>query len=458
MARSSLYSLIAGNKWKTFGFVFLFSIIVILIGLAIGWWFEWGIGAWAIFGIALIGYNLIFYFASKKIALFANGARRADPEQYKKLYNVVEEMSIASGQPMPEVYIVDDPSPNAFATGRNPKNAAVAVTTGLYEMLDRAELQGVIAHEMSHIKNYDILLMTVIAIMVGFIVLARDVFWRWGFVFGGRGRRSSGGRGGGYAMLILLAVGIVLAIVAPLLVALIRAAISRQREYLADASGAMMTRNPEGLASALEKIGGVYQKVQRSSSATAHLFIASPACKDRLNPAKPQRQIKAGAFDTHPPIPLRVERLRQLTLDGEYAQQFAWAAAQPQTSAAQPFGDFSLNLKNSQSDFSGTPSLSSSAIQSTAPVPAAHPSPTPSTSAGISPSTPAEPAQPQSPNRGSEPPSAPASNQPPTAPSQNEPPSPQPQTNTSHSSADPTSSSSSSKKEGDWLDDYLKKG
>ncbi len=427
MARQNLYSLIAGNKWKTFGFVFLFSIIIIIIGLVVGWWFQWGIGAWSLFGLGLIGYNLIFYFASKKIALLANGAKRADPEQYKKLYNVVEEMAIASGQPMPEVYIVDDSSPNAFATGRNPKNAAIAVTTGLYEMLDRAELQGVIAHEMSHIKNYDILLMTVIAIMVGFIVLARDVFWRWGFVFGGRGRRSSGGKGGGYAMLILLVVGIVLAIVAPILVALIRAAISRQREYLADASGAMMTRNPEGLASALEKIGGVYQKVHRSSSATAHLFIASPACKDRLNPAKPQRQIKAGAFDTHPPIPLRVERLRQLELDGEYAQQFAWATAQPQTTAGRSFGGPTLNPVKSQSDFTGTPSPSSSS------------------STGIAPSTPAAPAQPQSPQHGSEPsssepPSSPSANQPPAAPSTNEPPSP------------------SSKKEGDWLDDYLKKG
>lgn len=440
MARQNLYSLIAGNKWKTFGFVFLFSIIIILIGLVVGWWFQWGIGAWSLFGLGLIGYNLIFYFASKKIALLANGAKRADPEQYKKLYNVVEEMAIASGQPMPEVYIVEDSSPNAFATGRNPKNAAIAVTTGLYEMLDRAELQGVIAHEMSHIKNYDILLMTVIAIMVGFIVLARDVFWRWGFVFGGRGRRSSG-KGGGYAMLILLLVGIVLAIVAPILVALIRAAISRQREYLADASGAMMTRNPEGLACALEKIGGVYQKVHRSSSATAHLFIASPACKDRLNPNKPQKQIKAGAFDTHPPIPLRVERLRQLELDGEYAQQFAWATTQPQTNATH---------------LSGDPGSSNNLVQSASSVPPARPvTHSPSYPTPLIPSTGGNPESPdipaQSPKQGSEPPSS------------------EPQTNTSYSSGDPLSSNEPpsggtstneppSKKKGDWLDDYLKKG
>lgn len=360
MARRTLYSLIAGNKWKTFFFILLFTGIIVAVGLAVGWWFEWSIGTWIIFGLIVIGYNLIFYFASKRLALAANGARKADPLEYKRLYNVVEEMAIASGQPMPEVYIVEDPSPNAFATGRNPKNAAIAVTTGLYEMMDRAQLQGVIAHEMSHVKNYDILLMTVIAIMVGLIVLARDVFWRWGFVFGG-GRRRSSGKGGGYLLLILLAVGIVLAIVAPLLVALIRAAVSRQREYLADASGAMMTRNPEGLASALEKIGGVYQKTQRSSSATAHLFIASPACKDRINPKRPDRRVKVNLFSTHPPIELRVQRLRELSLDGEYAQQLAWARAIPQTNAERSLGDPNLSLQTSaalRSRTSGDPSSS----------------------------------------------------------------------------------------------------
>lgn len=360
MARRTLYSLIAGNKWKTFFFILLFTGIIVAVGLAVGWWFEWSMGTWIIFGLIVVGYNLIFYFASKRLALAANGARKADPVQYKRLYNVVEEMAIASGQPMPEVYIVEDPSPNAFATGRNPKNAAIAVTTGLYEMMDRAQLQGVIAHEMSHVKNYDILLMTVIAIMVGLIVLARDVFWRWGFVFGG-GRRRSSGKGGGYLLLILLAVGIVLAIVAPLLVALIRAAVSRQREYLADASGAMMTRNPEGLASALEKIGGVYQKTQRSSSATAHLFIASPACKDRINPKRPDRRVKANLFSTHPPIELRVQRLRELSLDGEYAQQLAWARAIPQTNAERSLGDPNLSPQPSaalRSRTSGDPSSS----------------------------------------------------------------------------------------------------
>jgi len=338
MVRRTLYSLIAANKWKTFFFVFLFTILIAIIGGGLIMFFQWyygryGIGPYIFFGLFIIGYNLIFFFASKKIALFANGARKADPIQYKRLHNVVEEMAIASGQPKPEIYIIEDPSPNAFATGRNPKNAAIAVTTGLYGILDRAELQGVVAHEMSHIKNYDILLMTVIAIMVGLVVLARDLFWRWGF-FLGRGRRRSSGKGGGYLALIWLAIGLVLAILAPLAVVLIRAAISRQREYLADASGAMMTRNPDGLARALEKIGATYQKMHRTSTATAHLFISSPKCKDRLNPKKPHKQVKVNLFSSHPPIQLRVERLRSLNLSSPYARQFEWPRTEGKESMA----------------------------------------------------------------------------------------------------------------------------
>jgi len=335
--RRHLYNLIAGNKWKTFFFVLLFALILGILGLCIILLFTetWtGFIGWCIFLLVfLIGYNLIFYFASKSIALAANGAKKADPEQYKKLYNVVEEMSIASGQPMPEVYIVDDPSPNAFATGRNSRHAAIAVTTGLYNMMDRAELQGVIAHEMSHVKNYDILLMTIVATMVGAVVLGRDIMLRWGLFFGGGSSRSSG-RGGGIATLIRLLLVLALLILASIAVMLIRAAISRQREYLADASGAMMTRNPEGLASALEKIGGTYQKIQRKTSATAHLFISSPECKDRLNPERPQQQVKVNLWSTHPPIELRVQRLRQLDMNSEYAQRLSWARVENAPSPA----------------------------------------------------------------------------------------------------------------------------
>jgi len=325
--RRHLYNLIAANRWKTFFFVFLFALIIGFIGLVIVFLFTetWGgfITWCVILGLFLIGYNLIFFFASKKLALAANGAKKADPDQYKRLHNVVEEMSIASGLPKPEVYVVHDPSPNAFATGRNPKHAAVAVTTGLYEMLDRAELQGVIAHEMAHIKNHDILLMTIVAIMVGAVVLARDIMLRWGLFFGG-GRSRSSGKGSGAAAIIRFLIIIALLILASIAVLLIRAAISRQREYLADASGAMMTRNPEGLARALEKIGGTYRKIQRKTSATAHLYISSPECKDRLNPKQPHKKIRSNAWSTHPPIQLRVQRLRQLDPASEYAQRLAW--------------------------------------------------------------------------------------------------------------------------------------
>ncbi|MEA3311363.1 MAG: M48 family metalloprotease [candidate division WOR-3 bacterium] len=338
MRRRTLYGMIAANRWRTFGFILLFAVILALVGGAVIRFLQYYYGVYSLipyvlFGFFIVGYNIIFFFTAKKLALFANGARRADPAEYKRLHNVVEEMAIASGQPKPEVYIIHDPAPNAFATGRNPRNAAIAVTTGLYEMMDRAELQGVVAHEMSHIRNHDILLMTIVAIMIGLVVLARDLFWRWGF-FLGRGRRRSSGKGGGYLALIWLAIGLVLAILAPLAVMLIRAAISRQREYLADASAAMMTRNPEGLARALEKIGSTFQKMHRTSTATAHLFISSPKCKDRPDPKKPQAKVKVNLFSSHPPIQLRVERLRGLNLSSPYARQFEWPRTEGKESMA----------------------------------------------------------------------------------------------------------------------------
>jgi len=328
VARDTLYKLIAANKWKTAFYILLFSIIIAALGVAAAWIFAktWQgfLTACVLIGISIIVYNIIFFFASKPLALAASGARKADPLQYKRLHNVVEEMAIASGLPKPEVYVVPDSSPNAFATGRNPDNAAIAVTTGLYEMLDRAELQGVIAHEVSHIKNHDILLMTIVATMVGAVVLGRDILLRWGIFFGG-GRSRSSGRNAGSTAIIRLVLLLVLLILASISILLIRAAISRQREYLADASGAMMTRNPEGLARALEKIGAAYIPLHRKTAATAHLYISSPECKDRINPQKPYKTVKVNLWATHPPIELRVQRLRSLSLDGQYAQQLAWA-------------------------------------------------------------------------------------------------------------------------------------
>lgn len=299
----TLYDLIAVNKRKTFLFIIITSIFLGALGYVVVRLLDWGLVGYALFGVFIIVYNIILYYNSDKLALKATGSVPADPEEFKMLHNIVEEVSIASGTPKPKVYITPSPAPNAFATGRNPQNASIAVTTGLLDILNRQELQGVVAHEIAHIRNYDILLMTVVAAIGGLIILLRDFFLR-GMFFGRR--RSSSRRGGGQAQLILLVVGLVLAIIAPLFVALIRAAISRQREYLADASGAYITRYPQGLAQALAKLRDHHEPLKRASQSNAHLFIASPFGKDRLS--------AAGLFSTHPPLNQRIDRLNQLVV------------------------------------------------------------------------------------------------------------------------------------------------
>ncbi|UCG43851.1 MAG: M48 family metalloprotease [candidate division WOR-3 bacterium] len=308
--RENLYKLISRNKWGTGLFVLLFTLILAVIGMGLGLWFGWDWWVYALFGIGIVLYNLVLYFNSSRIALAVNGARPAGTEEFKQLHNVVEEVAIAAGLPKPGVYVIETEAPNAFATGRDPEHASIAVTRGLVEMMSRDELQGVVAHELAHIRNYDILMMTVVAIIGGIIILFRDVFLRWGLFFGGgRRRRSSAGRGGGgQVQLILMIVGLVLAILAPLLVALIRSAISRQREYLADASGAYIVRNPNGLASALSKLAGTRQKLRSASNATAHMFITNPFAKDR--------DISSSWFSSHPPLADRIDRLRVLTMEG----------------------------------------------------------------------------------------------------------------------------------------------
>jgi heat shock protein HtpX len=307
--RENLYKLISRNKWGTGLFVLLFTLILAVIGMGLGFWFGWDWWVYALFGIGIVLYNLVLYFNSARIALAVNGARPAGTEEFKQLHNVVEEVAIAAGLPKPEVYVIETEAPNAFATGRNPQHASIAVTRGLLGMMTRDELQGVVAHELAHIRNYDILMMTVVAIIGGIVILFRDVFLRWGLFFGGgRRRRSSSGRGGGgQVQLILMIAGLVLAILAPLLVALIRSAISRQREYLADASGAYIVRNPNGLASALSKLAGTRQKLQTASNATAHMFITNPFAKDR--------DISSSWFSSHPPLFDRIERLKALTME-----------------------------------------------------------------------------------------------------------------------------------------------
>jgi len=300
--KKTLYDLIGANKWKTALFIFTFSLILGAVGYILVNVFRWGTGGYVLFGLFIIFYNLILYYNSDKVALAFSRAHPAPPDQYPQLHNIVEECSIAAGIPKPKVYIIDDSMPNAFATGRNPKHASIAVTEGLLVMMNREEIQGVVAHEISHVKNYDILLMTIAGIIGGLIILFRDIFLRSMF-FSSRGRDRDR-RGNAGAILVL--VGIALAIIAPILVLLIRSAISREREYLADASGAYILRYPDGLASALAKLSNYKGKMKAASDATAHLFIANPFGKDRAS--------VSNLFSTHPPLEKRIERLKQLEI------------------------------------------------------------------------------------------------------------------------------------------------
>jgi heat shock protein HtpX len=304
--KKSLYDLIDQNKRRTYLFILIFTLILAFLGYVVVNMFDLGIAGYSLFAAIIVIYNLSVYYHSDRIALSSVHARAADPEQYKVLHNVVEEMAIAGGVPKPQVYVIDDPSPNAFATGRNPNHAKIAVTKGLLDMMNRDELQGVVAHEISHVRGYDILLMTVVGILGGLIILLRDFLLRWGIFFAGGRRRKAGGGG------VLALVGIILAIVAPLLVLLIRSAISREREYRADADGAYLTRYPDGLASALEKMRDQTGKLRRRSDATAHLFIASPFGKDR-------RSVRS-AFASHPPLDQRISRLRSMGSGLHYSQ------------------------------------------------------------------------------------------------------------------------------------------
>ena len=268
----------------------------------------------ALFGLALalivgVVCGLISYFAGDKMVLAASRAREITHDDAPVLFNVVEEMSIASGLRMPKVYIVDDTAPNAFATGRDPEHATVAVTSGLLDKLDRDELQGVMAHEMSHVANFDIRYSMLVGILVGTTVLISDFFLRglW-FGGGGRGGGRRGGDGGGQLQIIMLLVAIVLAILAPLFARLLQLSISRQREFLADATAVRLTRNPKGLADALQKISGDREVLEVANRATAHLYI--------VNPIKRFEKRSKGLFSTHPPIEERIKILRALESGG----------------------------------------------------------------------------------------------------------------------------------------------
>ena len=294
----TIYELRDSNIRRTYLFLVIFSLILFGIGYFFVYEFNWGTTGLIILALFIIFYNIITYVNSDKIALASVGAIPADPGEYQVLHNVVEEVAIAAGIPKPKVYIMNELQPNAFATGRNPQNASICVTTGLLSMMNRTELQGVVAHEMSHIRNYDIFLMTVIGIVIGLIIILRSVAFR-GMWFGmGERRRDRDSGGGGN---IIAIIGLVLAIIAPLLVIIIRAAISRQREYLADATGAYIVRDPYGLASALKKIGDYKKPMKTATDATAHMFISNPFAGERL-------------LATHPPVEDRIKRLMSLTV------------------------------------------------------------------------------------------------------------------------------------------------
>lgn len=248
------------------------------------------------------------YWYSDKLALSMAKASSVTRENARELYNIVENLSITAGLPVPKIYLIGDGSPNAFATGRNPKNAVVAVTTGLMEKLDRSELEGVLSHELSHIGNRDMLVSTVAVVLVGFIAVLSDMFTRSIWFGGMRSRDDNDSRAGG----ILVIVGIALSILAPIIASLIHLAISRRREFLADTSGALLTRYPEGLANALEKISTYQRPMRTASNATAHLFLENPFGADSRKNKKTSWLVKI--FSTHPPIEERIKILRDLKI------------------------------------------------------------------------------------------------------------------------------------------------
>lgn len=296
----TLYTHESSNIRKTWFLITIFLIVVI----ALGWFLSMYFGSPDILyiAIAFAFFQVFFsYWFSHKIVLSMTGAKEVKREEHKDLWNVVENLSITAGLPMPKLYIINDPVPNAFATGRNKEHAVVAVTTGILERLDRTELEGVIAHELSHIGNKDMLVSTLVVVLVGFITLLSDMFLR-AQMFGGN--RDSDRSGGGQVQFVLMVVGVVLMILSPIIATLIQLSISRKREFLADASGALLTRYPEGLASALLKISASGGKMQKANHATAHLFISNPFGKEGKN------NWFTNLWATHPPVEERVKRLR----------------------------------------------------------------------------------------------------------------------------------------------------
>lgn len=296
------YDLVASNKRKSYLIIFLFVTFITVAS----WVMAKGLG----YGLDIVGIGLIVsgvmsfasYWWSDSIILGISGARPAKREEFFDFYTVTENLAASQRMPMPRLYVIEDTAINAFATGRDPEHAAVVATTGLLSRLNRSEVEGVVAHELSHVQNYDIRLMSIVTILVGMISLIADWMLRMSW-----GRRRDNDREGGQLQIILMIVGFVLALLSPLIAQLIQLAISRKREYLADASGVAMTKNPEGLARALEKISGDKEPLEAANKATAHLYIA--------NPLKNNHSAVgwfANLFQTHPPVAERITILRNL--------------------------------------------------------------------------------------------------------------------------------------------------
>jgi heat shock protein HtpX len=297
------YSQISSNKKRSITLMFFFLVFVIIVG----WGFSYAFNNQSILYFAVIFASvqaLTGYYAGDKITLAVSGAKQIQKEDNPELWNIVENLTIATGLPMPKIYMINDTAPNAFATGRDPHHSSIAFTTGIIQKLNKTEIEGVAAHELSHIKNYDIRVMTLTVILVGFIALLSDFFIRWTFY----GRRSSNNEGNNNIQIIGMIVGIALAVLSPIIANLIKLAISRKREFLADADGSLMTRYPQGLASALDKISKDTEPLEAANKATAHLYISDPLKEYKGS----TRGWFVKLFSTHPPVEERIAKLNQM--------------------------------------------------------------------------------------------------------------------------------------------------
>ena len=301
-----MYEQIARNKRRTWLLIVGALVLLGALGFFLGWLFATGVAGLVIALVIAIALSVGSYRYGDRVVLASARAREVTPQEEPRLHNVVEGLCLAAGIPRPRVYVVPEHAPNAFATGRDPEHSSIAVTQGLLDMMNRVELEGVVAHELSHVRDRDILVGTVVATLVGTVVLISEFFLRW-FWWGGIGGRRGNDRGGGGLEIIFFAIGVVLLVLAPIIAQIIKFAVSRRREYLADAEGAMLTRYPPGLASALRKIAADTTPMRAANNATAHLWLSQPS----RTPGESNHWFE-NLFSTHPPIQERIRRLEEM--------------------------------------------------------------------------------------------------------------------------------------------------